>query len=550
MKEKTKNKINKELKDKITKSKTPNIENVKYNENEQKGNKDDKSKKFNIYLYIPLILTAFIYMILNSFNFLIQIEPDYLIKLNANLETINLNAKKIKFNKFSKRFIMVILLTNIFSKSLGYLITNIKILKKKISILLILTIAILFFWNLFLFLSKTTYNIIFITIIHTLFSFLSGLFFIPLIKINWTFLPFNEGLVSGTFNCFEYSGIIFLSLFNKCLQIKYLLLMNCIFYFTIFILTLYLNYAFRDFFLGKSSYLYFTLEEKNEKGESDLEENLIKNKEKQNKKRNIKNSVKEDNENDNEKYEQFDTDKEEETSKEIEQNKNIFIQNLISDLSSKRFILLLITYLLLLSSNYIISLIYLPFSIIFKLKLLLNSSIHFIIYILIYCLSSLFFGLSFDLKNVRYLIVRLILLSALSILLFFPTKYFSFFIDILSILNSICLSGIKTIMYPLVYREFFNNEGNYYLISIFIISEIIVYMLSPIILKYFAFELTDFIFIFISCEAMLFGGLFIMVKKLFPIIIDNTENYDINTKRGQGLKQLSLQDELPPLSKD
>ena len=29
MKEKTKNKINKELKDKITKSKTPNIENVK-----------------------------------------------------------------------------------------------------------------------------------------------------------------------------------------------------------------------------------------------------------------------------------------------------------------------------------------------------------------------------------------------------------------------------------------------------------------------------------------------------------------------------------------
>ena len=75
-------------------------------------------------------------------------------------------------------------------------------------------------------------------------------------------------------------------------------------------------------------------------------------------------------------------------------------------------------------------------------------------------------------------------------------------------------------------------------------------MLSPIILKYFAFELTDFIFIFISCEAMLFGGLFIMVKKLFPIIIDNTENYDINTKRGQGLKQLSLQDELPPLSKD
>ena len=179
-----------------------------------------------------------------------------------------------------------------------------------------------------------------------------------------------------------------------------------------------------------------------------------------------------------------------------------------------------------------------------------SSSIHLTIYITIYCLSSLFFGISFDLKNVRYIIIRLISLSVLSILLFFPTKYFSYIIDLLSILNAVSLSGIKTIMYPLVYREFFNNEGNYYLISIFIFSEILVYTLTPILLKYFVSELTDFIMIFITCLAMLFGGFFIMFKKLFPIIIDSNDNYDISTKRGQGLKQLSLQDELPPLSKE
>ena len=225
-------------------------------------------------------------------------------------------------------------------------------------------------------------------------------------------------------------------------------------------------------------------------------------KENKKKKKIIKNSEDKDkdNESENENIEQFDTDKEdEENSKDIEEKKSIFIQNLIYDLSSKRFILLIITYLLLLFSNYIISLIYLPFSIIFNLKMFFNSSIHLTIYITIYCLSSLFF---------------FFFLSALSILLFFPTKYFSYIIDLLSILNAVSLSGIKTIMYPLVYREFFNNEGNYYLISIFILSEILVYMLTPIILKYFVFELTDFIMIFITCMAMLFGGLFIMVRKL------------------------------------
>ena len=544
MKEKSKDRKNNELKDKIENSK--DLNNDKDNEKDKvedsKDNSEDKSKQFKI--YIPLIISAFIYMILNSLNFLIQIEPHYLIKINGNLENINLDAEKIKMNKFSKKIIMVILIINILSKSFGYLITNIKILKRRIDILLLFSIGISFLCNIFLFLSKTTSTIIFI--MHIFFSFISGLFFIPLIKINWTFLPFNEGLVSGAFNSFEYFSIILLSLINKFLQLKYLILTNCIFLFIIFILTLYLKYSFKGFFLGKSSYLYYSIEQKDVK--SELEENLTNSEEKKNDKEKTKISEDEDKE---EKYEQFDTDKEDENnSNDNEEHKAIFIQNLISDLSSKRFLLLIITYLLLLSSNYIISLIYLPFTIIFNLRMLFNSSIHLIIYFFIYCLSSLFFGVFFDLKNVRYLTVRLILLSIISILLFFPTKYFSYSIDILSILNAICLSGIKTIMYPLVYREFFNNEGNFYLISIFILSELFVYILSPIFLKYFVFELTEFIMIFITCIAMLFGGFFILIKKLFPIIIDSTEKYDINTKKGQGLKELSLQDELPPLSKE
>ena len=180
-----------------------------------------------------------------------------------------------------------------------------------------------------------------------------------------------------------------------------------------------------------------------------------------------------------------------------------------------------------------------------------DSSNQLIIYVFIYFISSIFFGISFDLKMVRTLVIRLIFLSVLTIILFFPTKYFSYFIDLLSIINAVCLSGIKSIIYPLVYREFFNNEENYYLISIFLIVEIIIYMISPYILKIFIFDLADFIMIFITCIGMLFGGYYIMIKKLFPlIIIDTNENYDLNTKKGQGLKQLHLQDELPPLSKE
>ena len=547
MKENSETQKNIELKDLITpdEESSQNIE--KSNENESK---DNQTKQLQIYIYIPLILSAFIYMVLNISNFMIQIDPDYLLK-TTNFDNTSINSNKIKLNKSSQEFIMIISLVNMLSKALGYIITNIKIFKKKINYILLFFIGIAIFCNIFLFCNKTTIEIIFI--IHIFLAFSSGLFFVPLLRINWSFLPFNEGLVSGAFNGFEYFSIFFLSLINRLLELKYLFLINSFFYLVIFIMIIYLNHKYKGFFYGKYSYLYFSLGQKNEKTDPNLVENLIKaeedekNKEKnkENKKEKLKNS-----END-EKMEQFETDKEdEESSKENDENKKVFLQNLLSDITSKRFILLIISYLFLLSSNYIISLIYLPFSIIFNLKMLLSSSIHLTIYILIYSLSSLFFGISFDLKSIRYLIDRLILLSLLSIVLFFPTKYYSYILDLLSIINAVCLSGIKAIIYPLVYREFFNSEGNYYLISIFLFAEIIIYFFTPIFLKYFAFEITDFIMIFISCMAMLLGGVFIMAKKLFPIFIVTNENYDINTKQGQGLIELSLQDELPPLSKE
>lgn len=549
MKKNTKNIKKKELNDIISTDKESN-NNTENSNNDESKDKDntEKDKQSQIYIYIPLLLSAFIYMVLNTSNFIIQIEPDYLLKLNINGDNTNLNSDKIKLNKSSKNFILTILLINMFSKAFGYTITNIKIFKKKIDFILLFFIGISVFCNIFLYINKTTNKIIFI--IHIFLAFNSGLFFVPLLKINWFFLPFNEGLVSGAFHSFEYFSIIFLSLINKFLGLKYLFLINSIFYIIIFFMIFYLNYKYIGFFNGKSSYLYFSLEQKNEKTDPNLVENLIKAEEDVKNtlnKKELKNSENIDND---PKIEQFDTDKEEESSKENDDNKILFFRNLLSDLSSKRFMLLIMSYLFLLLSNYIISLIYLPFSIIFNMKMLLSSSIHLTIYILIYSFSSLFFGITFDLKNIRYLIVRLTLLSVLTIILFFPTKYISYFLDLLSILNAVCLSGIKTIIYPLVYREFFNNEGNFYLISIFQLAEIVIYFFTPIFLKYFAFELADFIMIFITCLAMLLGGFIIMAKKLFPIIIDTNENYDINTKRGQGLKQLSLQDELPPLSKE
>ena len=41
-----------------------------------------KLKQSQLYFYIPLILSGFCYMCLNSLNLMIQLEPDYLIKVN------------------------------------------------------------------------------------------------------------------------------------------------------------------------------------------------------------------------------------------------------------------------------------------------------------------------------------------------------------------------------------------------------------------------------------------------------------------------------------
>ena len=510
------------------------------NEPEPEYNKI-KTKQSQLYFYVPLILSGFSYMCNNSLNCMIQIEPDYLLKLNNDLENTKLDKNKTSINNTSKKLILWILFINILSKSSGHLILNTKILRKKIDLLLLISNILAFFINLLFYFGKIETDIIFI--LHILNAFFSGLFFVTLLRLNWSFLPLNEGLISGIFTSFEYFSIVHLALFYKILEFKYLFVINGIFNILSIISIFFIKFKFKGFYLGKTSDLDYNPEQKEKNIDTNLKENLIKKEDE--KKDEIRNEKEE-------KIEQFETDnKEEENSIENNERFSIFLQNLYADITSYRFILLIITYFLLLLSNYILSLIYLPFAIILDLRMFFDSSNHLIFYILIYFISSIFFGISFDLKMVRTLVIRLIFLSIMTIILFFPTKYFSYFLDGLSLLNALCLSGIKTIIYPLVYREFFNNEENYYLISIFLLVEIIIYILTPFILKLFIFDIADFIMIFITCIGMLFGGYYIMTKKLFPlIIIDTNGNYDLNTKKGQGLKQLHLQDELPPLSKE
>ena len=520
---------------------------------EPEYNNKIKIKQSQLYFYVPLILSGFSYMCHNSLNYMIQIEPDYLLKLDNNLLNTKLDKNKTSINNTSKSLIMWILFINILSKSLGHLILNTKSLKNKIDTLILISYSLSFFTNILFYFGNIETDLIFI--LHIVNAFTSGLFFVTLLRLNWSFLPLNEGLVSGIFTSFEYFGIVHLSLFYKVVEFKYLFVINDIYIILAFICIFFIKYKFKGFYLGKSSDLDYNLEQKEKNGDKSLEENLIKIKEDE-KKEDIINekNVKEEREEKEEKIEQFETDnnkEEEENNVENNERFNIFIQNLYADITSYRFILLIITYFLLLFSNYILSLIYLPFGIIFDIRMFFDSSNQLIFYIIIYFISSIFFGISFDLKMVRTLVIRLIFLSMMTIILFFPTKYFSYFLDVLSLLNALCLSGIKSIIYPLVYREFFNNEENYYLISIFLLVEIIIYILTPFILKLFIFDIADFIMIFITCIGMLFGGYYIMTKKLFPlIIIDTNGNYDLTTKKGQGLKQLHLQDELPPLSKE
>ena len=515
-----------------------------------------KIKQSQLYFYVPLVLSGFSYMCHNSLNYMIQIEPDYLLKLDNNLLNTKLDKNKTIINNTSKSLIMWILFINILSKSLGHLILNTKSLKNKIDTLILISYSLSFFTNILFYFGNIETDLIFI--LHIVNAFTSGLFFVTLLRLNWSFLPLNEGLVSGIFTSFEYFGIVHLSLFYKVVEFKYLFVINDVYIILAFICIFFIRYKFKGFYLGKSSDLDYNLDQKEKNGDKSLEENLIKIKEDEKKEdiineKNVK-EEREEKEEKEEKIEQFETDnnkEEEENNVKNNERFNIFLQNLYADITSYRFILLIITYFLLLFSNYILSLIYLPFGIIFDIRMFFDSSNQLIFYIIIYFISSIFFGISFDLKMVRTLVIRLIFLSMMTIILFFPTKYFSYFLDVLSLLNALCLSGIKSIIYPLVYREFFNNEENYYLISIFLLVEIIIYILTPFILKLFIFDIADFIMIFITCIGMLFGGYYIMTKKLFPlIIIDTNGNYDLTTKKGQGLKQLHLQDELPPLSKE
>ena len=515
-----------------------------------------KIKQSQLYFYVPLVLSGFSYMCHNSLNYMIQIESDYLLKLDNNLLNTKLDKNKTSINNTSKSLIMWILFINILSKSLGHLILNTKSLKNKIDTLIIISYSLSFFTNILFYFGNIETDLIFI--LHIVNAFTTGLFFVTLLRLNWSFLPLNEGLVSGIFTSFEYFGIVHLSLFYKVVEFKYLFVINDIYIILAFVCIFFIRYKFKGFYLGKSSDLDYNLDQKEKNGDKSLEENLIKIKEDEKKEdiineKNVKDE-REEKEEKEEKIEQFETDnnkEEEENNVKNNERFNIFLQNLYADITSYRFILLIITYFLLLFSNYILSLIYLPFGIIFDIRMFFDSSNQLIFYIIIYFISSIFFGISFDLKMVRTLVIRLIFLSMMTIILFFPTKYFSYFLDVLSLLNALCLSGIKSIIYPLVYREFFNNEENYYLISIFLLVEIIIYILTPFILKLFIFDIADFIMIFITCIGMLFGGYYIMTKKLFPlIIIDTNGNYDLTTKKGQGLKQLHLQDELPPLSKE
>ena len=230
--------------------------------NEIDNNKTIKYKKSKLYFYIPLILSGFSYMCHNSLNFMIQVEPNYLIKLNNNLESTKLDKNKTNINNISKALILWILFINILSKSLGYLILNTKFISKKIDILYLISNIISFLINLLFYLKKVEINIIFFS--HLFNAFTSGLFFVTLLRLNWSFLPLNEGFVSGIFNSFEYFSIVHLSLFHKFLELKYLFIINAIYCMLSIISIFIIKFKFKGFYLGKSSDLDYNLGQKME----------------------------------------------------------------------------------------------------------------------------------------------------------------------------------------------------------------------------------------------------------------------------------------------
>jgi len=175
--------------------------NIKLNEDIlSEKNTKIKIKQSQLYFYVPLILSGFSYMCHNSLNYMIQIEPDYLLKLDNNLLNTKLDKNKTSINNTSKSLIMWILFINILSKSLGHLILNTKSLKNKIDTLIIISYSLSFFTNILFYFGNIESDLIFI--LHICNAFTSGLFFVTLLRLNWSFLPLNEGLVSGIFTSF------------------------------------------------------------------------------------------------------------------------------------------------------------------------------------------------------------------------------------------------------------------------------------------------------------------------------------------------------------
>ena len=157
---------------------------------EPEYNNKMKIKQSQLYFYVPLVLSGFSYMCHNSLNYMIQIEPDYLLKLDNNLLNTKLDKNKTSINNTSKSLIMWILFINILSKSLGHLILNTKSLKNKIDTLIIISYSLSFFTNILFYFGNIETDLIFI--LHIVNAFTTGLFFVTLLRLNWSFLPLNE----------------------------------------------------------------------------------------------------------------------------------------------------------------------------------------------------------------------------------------------------------------------------------------------------------------------------------------------------------------------
>ena len=457
-------------------------------------------------IYISPLLTLFSITILGNINFTIQMTSQYLI---------NLSGTNFFQYEISKKAISLILLSQCFytfSKSVGYTLISNEFYKIKIKKLLLITIFISMGCNFFLF-SVTTYSF-FIKLLYVIYSLSSGLVYVPLLKQNWIYFPSNKGLTSGSYNCFEFINIIFLfPCFDPSKNYFEIKIINIFFSFLLISLFLYINDKDQFFFEGGKSY-----SEYNQKKEE--EEKLNENK-----------------------MEQFEVEVDIPQSNILQKAKKFLF-----DLISKRFILLFFTYLLLLESIYIISLSYSSYATKYNL-LMFSSKVNLYTFFILYCISSLVFGILYDFKkSIRTLLSVIIFLSIISILLFIPSLYFSkFFLWLICVINAISLSGIKTLFYTLVNREFLVNENNFYLLSLFIFSEIGVYLITPFVLNSMSKNIYGYILTYFIIILMLLSAFYIIRMKLYQVMVEIDESNE-NSKEAKGKRELKKQDEFPPLA--